>query len=74
MLFELSDRTRTRFATEEGLRAALYSDHLLFEVGTRSVSGPYRLRPFRFASTSEVLAIPAERLALLAQHVVGLGA
>jgi FkbM family methyltransferase len=74
MLFELSDRTRTRFATEEGLRAALYPDHLLFEVGTRSVSGPYRLRPFRFASTSEVLAVPAERLALLAQHVVGLGA
>jgi FkbM family methyltransferase len=74
ILFELSDRTRDTFATEEGLRAALYPNHLLFEVGTRSVSGPYRLRPFHFARTSEVLAVPAERLALLARRVAGLGA
>jgi FkbM family methyltransferase len=74
MLFELSDRTRSVFATEEALRAALYPNHLLFEVGTRSVSGPYRLRPFDFARTSEALALPAEQLALLARRVTGLGA
>jgi FkbM family methyltransferase len=72
ILFELSDRTRGAFKHEEGLRASLYPDHLLYEVGTRSVSGPYRLRPFQFASTSEVLALPAERLTLLASRVVGL--
>lgn len=65
ILFELSDRTRNAFRDAEGLHAALYPDHLLFEVATRSVSGPYRLRPFDFGSTSEVLAVPAERRSVL---------
>ena len=40
ILFELSDRTRGAFKHEEGLRASLYADHRLYEVGTRSVR-PY---------------------------------
>ena len=61
LLFELSEATRSGFGSLSGLKSALYSDHELFEVGTYSVSGPYRLRPFQFATSTEVLVIPAER-------------
>ena len=61
ILFELSEKTRSRFQSSTGLKAALYPDHELFEVGTYSISGPYRLRPFAFATTTEVLVIPAEK-------------
>jgi FkbM family methyltransferase len=61
LLFELSHRTRSGFGSLSGLKAALYSDHELFDVGTYSVSGPYRLRAFQFTTSTEVLVIPKER-------------
>lgn len=72
ILFELSERTRRTFASLEGLRAALYPHHDLFEVGTRSVSGPYWLRSFEFPTASEALVIPAEKRILLAAMGIAL--
>ncbi|HEX6102869.1 MAG TPA: FkbM family methyltransferase [Alphaproteobacteria bacterium] len=69
ILFELSDRSKAGFADLGGLQAALYENHRLFGVGTRSVSGPYRLDPFHFAGTTEALAVPAELLGPLAAEV-----
>jgi len=60
ILFELSQRTRSGFGSLSAMKAALYPDHQMFEIGTYSVSGPYRLRPFQFATSTEVLVIPAE--------------
>src|SRR5262245_3481549 len=70
ILFELSETTRATFGSSDGLRAALYPDHELFEVGTVSISGPYRLRSFQFATSTEVLVIPAEKRASLGAEIV----
>jgi FkbM family methyltransferase len=69
ILFELSERSKAGFADLRGLQAALYEDHRLFGVGTRSVSGPYRLHPFQFAGATEALAVPAELLEPLAAEI-----
>ncbi|MDF2765092.1 MAG: hypothetical protein K0S81_2086, partial [Rhodospirillales bacterium] len=69
ILFELSNRSKVGFADLGGLQSALYEDHRLFGVGTRSVSGPYRLDPFHFAHTTEALAVPAELLEPLAAEI-----
>ena len=65
MLFELSEAARERFGSRQNMEDALYPDHLILEVATRSLSGPYRLLPFDFARSSEALVLAAEKAGLL---------
>ena len=72
ILFELSERTRERVGAPSNLDALLYPRHRLFSVETRSVSGPYRLRPFDYATASEALAVPGELEPRLVRALKGL--
>lgn len=62
ILMELSDRSRTAFQNEDGLRAGLYPDAVILSVLPVSISGTYRLSKFDFQRSLEILIVPAESL------------
>lgn len=66
ILMEMSERTRRSYGGEAAFRASLYDDHEIVELGSDSITGPYRFRPFDFAKGTEVLVLPRERKADLA--------
>jgi FkbM family methyltransferase len=67
ILFELSEGSREVFNDIAGLRALLYPEHVLLDVGARTVSGPYRLAPFDFLRSSEAVVIPTELWPILGE-------
>lgn len=70
ILTELSDNARRGFGTEEGFRAAFYESAHFTEVGGGFSAGP-KFRPFRFATSGEVLIVPPEFADFLASCLHG---
>lgn len=65
ILMELLPEIRAGMGTEESFRRQLYEDADILEVGAISISSSYRLRPFRFAASREIVVFPREKLPLL---------
>ena len=65
ILMEVSEQTRAEMVTESAFRQRLYEDASIFELGCISISSSYRLKPFRFESSEEILVVPSEKRSLL---------
>jgi FkbM family methyltransferase len=64
ILMEVSPATRSEMVSESAFRQHLYEDARLFEVSAVNISSSYRLRPFRFESSGEILIVPGEKIPL----------
>ena len=60
ILTELMDSTRASFGSEQGLRDCCYEDASFFGVEGPFNKRDYRLTPFQFATTEEILILPPE--------------
>ena len=60
VLTELMDSTRASFGSEDGLRACFYENASFYGVEGPFNKRSYRLTPFRFAETDEILVLPPE--------------
>lgn len=69
VLMELSPGTRSDVVDFAGLRRLFPPGYLFVEVGTRSISGPYVISSFNFASTREFLAFPDELKEAMDQQI-----
>jgi FkbM family methyltransferase len=65
ILMEISAQTRAEMVTESAFRKHLYEDARIFELGCISISSSYRLKPFRFESSGEILIVPGEKTSLV---------
>lgn len=66
VLSELSGANQAALPDKRDFEALFPPNYEFAGVGTKSVSGPYRLEPFRYGTTWEFLAYPAEKRALVA--------
>ena len=62
ILMEVSHETRAEMKSEGEFRKCLYKNAHIFEVGCVSISSSYRLKPFRFSVSAEILVVPEEML------------
>ena len=69
VLMELSAATRSEVVDSAGLRKMFPARYLFVEIGTRSISGPYVISNFKFATTREFLAFPAELAESMAEQI-----
>lgn len=60
VLTELMDSTRAGFGSEHGLRDCFYPGASFYGVEGRFNQRSYRLTPFRFETTEEILVLPPE--------------
>ena len=60
ILTELLDSTRANFGDEAGLRACFYEDAVFYGVEGRFNQRSYRLTPFHFGRSEEILILPPE--------------
>lgn len=60
ILMEVSDETRAEMKSEVEFRKYLYKNARVFEVGCVSISSSYRLKPFRFYVSGQILVVPEE--------------
>lgn len=67
ILTELMNSTRANFGSEQGLRACLYAGALFYGVEGPFNKRSYRLTPFTFTGTDEILILPPEYAALADQ-------
>jgi FkbM family methyltransferase len=65
ILMEISPETRAEMVTESRFREHLYDDATILEVTSTSISSSYRLEPFRFESSEEILVVPNEKTSFL---------
>jgi FkbM family methyltransferase len=65
VLMEMSDRTRHSFGTEAAFRSSLYDDHEIVELGSASITGPYKFGRFDFTRGTEIVVFPSERRSAL---------
>lgn len=65
VLMELLDDTRRRVGDADGLRALLYPDAEMFTLDRRKYRFDYRLRPFDFDRSFEVLVAPRGAVAAM---------
>ncbi len=65
ILMEISGPTRAEMLSESAFRSLLYEDACIFELGSVSISSSYRIRPFHFESSEEILIVPNEKTSLL---------
>lgn len=71
ILTELMASTRANFGSEQGLRDCFYENASFFGVGGRFNKRGYRLTPFSFAETEEILVLPPEYAAFADQLHAG---
>jgi FkbM family methyltransferase len=69
ILMEVSDETRAEMKSEVEFRKYLYENARVFEVGYVSISSSYRLKPFRFSTSREILVVPEEMLPALEDFI-----
>lgn len=60
ILTELMASTRANFGSEQGLRACFYDNAILYGVEGPFNKRDYRLTPFTFETTEEILVLPPE--------------
>jgi FkbM family methyltransferase len=65
ILMEISQATRSEMGSEARFRKNLYEDAVIVELACTSISSSYRIKPFRFESSSEILIVPGEKTAWL---------
>lgn len=59
ILSELTDRSRAGFGSEARFRETFWNNAVFAEVAGRH-GCPFRLKPFRYKSTGEMLIVPPE--------------
>lgn len=60
ILSEMLDFTRTSYGSEQDFRKCFYDDALFFNVEAIGLSMRYKLSPFSFTQSGEVLVLPSE--------------
>lgn len=69
ILAEMSPESRRQFGDEANFRRCLYDNHRLFAVSINRLNSSYKLRPFKYAKTTEYIVIPKEHEAWLMHHL-----
>lgn len=69
ILSELSRTARSGIGSEEDFRELIPPHYLIAEVGTASISGPYRLKSFSYKESREFVAIPEELLPFATRRI-----
>ena len=62
ILMEFFSQTKAEAGAEKEFREHLYEDARIFSVGDTSISSSYRLKPFSFALSDEILVVPEEKV------------
>jgi FkbM family methyltransferase len=65
ILMEVGPTTRAEMVSETAFRQCLYPEAQIFGVGAVNISSTYRLNPFHFESSREILVVPSENASLL---------
>ncbi len=65
ILMELSDASRNNLTGEDEFRSLFYPDAVFFEVSHTRAGQRFKLKPFQYKQSGEVLIIPESQLGYL---------